>query len=411
MKFWQGLTLSLAFAALVLGPAVSVEAASVSGRSSTALEWFDDPDGDTALPAYQYLQLNVRDLVSEGLNFRAYGRLATDLNDEVDRESRLYYGYLEKRDLFDGLDVRLGRQFISTTAGASMMDGLSLDYAFNDDYSLRIFGGGDVRYYAGYNLKDVIDGIELTGQFFDDSLDLGISYLQRWDQGLLAQDLVGFDASYDLQGKLWLYNELQWDVISERMSYTLVGGKYRFDGPFTLRAEYLYSLPVFSSTSIYSVFAVEEYEELMAELTYRLSRKLQLFGRITHEFYDEFSDADVFELGIEKMRSAGYYGYLVGTYRDDDDGQGLYGVKAYANYQFLPKLRAGLGANIDVLERDIAYFNSDDNDQNETTSTRLWVDARYDLSERMNFKAKYEYVESDLWDYYNRGTLRLNVTF
>ena len=411
MRIWQGVFSGFLLVPLVLGCILPANAATFTGRSSTAFEWYDTADEETATPVYQYLQLNVRDLYKDGYNFKFYGRLADDLSDEADVDSRLYYAYLEKKDFLNNLDFRLGRQFISTTAGASMMDGLSLKYSLMEDYKIRVFAGGDVQYYDGYNLKDVVDGIEISGKFLDDSVEVGASYLQKWDGGLLAQELAGFDIDYDFQGKLWLYNELQWDLISERMSYALVGGKYRFAEAFTLRTEYLYSLPVFSSTSIYSVFAVEEYEELMAELTWRISRGFQLFSRITHEFYTDFSDADVYELGIEKLRTDGLYGYLTGTYRDDDDGQGLYGFKAYANYQFTRKIRAGLGANVDVLERDIAYYDTDDDDQNETTSTRLWVDGRYDLNKTMNFTAKYEYIESDLWDHYNRGTLRLNITF
>jgi len=412
MRIWQGVFLGFLLVPMVFGAALQANAATFSGRSSTALEWYDTADEETATPAYQYLQLNVRDLFKDGYSFKFYGRAAEDLSDEDDSvESRLYYAYLEKKEFLKNLDFRLGRQFISTTAGASIIDGLSLKYSINDTQKLRLFAGGDVKYYDGYNLKDVVDGIEFSSRFMDDSLEFGASYLQKWDDGLLAQELLGFDLDYDFQGKLWLYNELQWDVISERLSYALVGGKYRFAKPLTLRTEYLYSLPVFSSTSIYSVFAVDEYEELMAELTWRYSRSIQFFARITHEFYTDFSDADVYELGIEKLRTDGLYGYLTGIYRDDEDGQNLHGVKAYANYQFTEKFRAGAGATIDVLERDIAYYDSDDDDQSETTSTRLWVDGKYDLTKKVNLKAKYEYIESDLWDYYNRGTIRLNFTF
>ncbi len=411
MRIWQGVCLGLLLVPLILGVSGSAEAASVSGRSSTVIEWYDTAAEETAIPGYQYLQLNVKDLVSKGYNFKLYGRLADDFANETNVDSRLYYAYLEKFDLFDGLDFRLGRQFISTTAGASMMDGLSLRYECSAGYSVRLFGGGDVKYYDGYNIKDVIDGIELGGKFLDDDLSTHVSYLQKWDQGLLAQELVGFDADYDLAGRLWLYNELQWDLISERLSYALVGGKYRFKKPFSLRLEYLYSLPVFSATSIYSVFAVEEYQEVLAELTWRMSREVQLYSRLTHEMYEEFDDADVFEVGIEKLRTGKFYGYLSGVYRSDDDGQGMYGVKVYGNYQFMEPLKVGIGCNVDVLERDIAYYNSDDSDQSETTSTRLWADAKYEFNEKINTTAKFEYIESDIWDRYNRGTLRLNVFF
>lgn len=411
MKVWTVIIGGVWLLPMIFGAVLPASAASLSGRSSTVLEWYDTAEGGTAVPAYQYLQLNLKDVFTDGYNFRFYGRLADDLSNEVDAENRLYYAYLEKKEFFNNLDLRLGRQFISTTAGASIMDGLSLRYALSETYGLRLFAGGDVKYYDGYNLKDVIDGIELRGNFFNNSLDVAGSYLQKWDAGLVAQELLGFDVDYDVQGKLRLYNELQWDIMSERLSYALVGGKIRFHGPLTLRTEYLYSLPVFSSTSIYSVFAVDEYQELMAELTWKLSRFIQFYARLTHEFYSDFADADVVEIGVEKLLADCFYGYLSAIYRNDGDGQDLRGIKAYGNYRLMDKLRAGVGLTLDVLERDIAYFDTDDDDRNETTSTRVWADATYDLSRKLSLKAKFEYIESDLWDHYNRGALRLNYIF
>lgn len=411
MRIWQGIFLGVLLVPLMLEEPGYADAATVTARSSTVLEWYDDPEGDKTLPLYQYLQLSANNLWDSGYSFKAYGRLADDTKNEVEIESRLYYAYLEKKDFLNGLDFRLGRQFISTTAGASMMDGLSLDYAFNKEVKSRLFVGGDVRFYDGYNLNDVISGLELSASLLDDRLNLGFSYLQKWDAGQPAQELLGFDFSYYWQGRYWLYNELQWDIISERLSYALVGGTFRLAEPLTLRAEYLYSLPVFSSTSIYSVFAVEEYEEIMAELVWKISRQIQSFTRYSLEIYEEFDNAHVIEVGVEKLRTGSFSGYLSGIYRNDEDGQDLYGVKAYADYQLMAKLRTGVGANVDVLERDIAYFNSEGNEQNETTSTRIWLDARYAFTKQVSLRGKYEYIESDLWDYYHRGTIRLNIIF
>lgn len=408
MKIWRGLVLGTAMVALLSWQANPAQAATVTGRASTVLEWQDNAEEDTALPAYQYLQLNVKDL-APGYHFKMYGRLGDDLRDEVDAKSRLYYAYIEKKNVIEGLDFRLGRQFIATTAGASLMDGLALDYSFLDNYKLKLFGGGDVNYYHGYNAKDALAGIELEGHFFDD-LDVAVSYLQKWDGGAIAQELAGFDASFDLKDKLWLYNESQWDLLSERLSYELVGAKYRFDVPVTVRAEYLYSLPVFSATSIYSVFAVEEYEEMLAEATWTIHPGVQSFVRFTREFYDEYDDASVYELGIEKLRTGKFSGYLTGTLRRDDDGQDLKGFKIYGAYQFLPKLRAGVGANVDVLEREIEYFDTDA-DADETTSNRFWTDVVWNITTKLNLEVKYERVESKEWDYYNRGRVRLNFLF
>lgn len=409
MKVCHGFVLSMVMVSIILFPVIPADATSITGRARTVVEWYDDADEDTAVPIYQYLQLSVTDIAAKGYNFKGYGRLGEDIENEVDAESRLYYAYLGKKDLIEGLDFRLGRQFISTTAGASLTDGLKLDYSFLENYTVTFFGGGDVTYYEGYNSKDLIGGAEITARF-DNSLDLGFSYLQKWDESDLAQELLGFDASYDLAGRLWLYNETQWNILSEQLSYELVGAKYHGEDPFTLRVEYLYSLPVFSATSIYSVFAVEEYQEVLAEATWLIRPGLQSFVRYVREIYQEFDDADVFEAGIEKLRTGKFSGYLTGIYRKDDDGQDLKGFKVRAAYKIIPEVEAGVGLHLDVLERSINYFQTDA-DQDETTSKRYWADVKWSLTKKINLQAKFERIESDLWDYYNRGRVSLNVLF
>jgi hypothetical protein len=409
MKVCHGFILNMVMVSIILLPISSALSTSITGRTRTVVEWYDDADEDTAVPLYQYLQLSVTDIAAKGYSFKGYGRLGEDVNNEVDAESRLYYAYLEKKDLIEGLDFRLGRQFISTTAGASLTDGLKLDYSFLKNYKVTLFGGGDVTYYEGYNAKDLIAGAEITGNF-GSSLDLGLSYLQKWDEADLAQELLGFDAGYDLAGWLWLYNETQWNILSEQLSYELVGAKYHGEIPFTLRIEYLYSLPVFSATSIYSVFAVDEYEEVLAEATWLIKPGLQSFVRYVREIYVNFDDADVIEAGIEKLRTGKFSGYLTGIYRKDDDGQDLKGFKVRAAYRIIPEVEAGVGLHLDVLERSINYFQTDA-DQDETTSKRYWADVKWSLTNKINLQAKFERIESDLWDYYNRGRISLNVLF
>jgi hypothetical protein len=408
MKVWQGPLFGLALSILALWPAGEALATTISGRASTVVEWFDDLNEETIVPAFQYLQLNALDISDKGYDFRFYGRAGVDLADERSSyaESRLYFAYLEKRGFFrDTLDFRLGRQFISTTAGASLMDGLRLDYGFLGDYRLTLFGGGDVTYYEGYNLKDVILGGEVAGGFLDDDLHLGLSYVSKLDSGLLAQELLGLNATLDLFDVLYLYNETQYDWLSDRVSYFLLGAKYFQFADWTARLEYLYSLPVFSSMSILSVFAVDEYEEVLAELTYNLAPDWRAFGRYTREI---FFDADVFEAGIEKLGTRQLGGYLAGVYREG--GQDLKGVKARVSYLYQDIILAGVGLEIDVLERQRHTLETD-SPTDDTTSRRYWADVTFFVSNQVNVQAKVERIESDFWDYYHRGRVRLNLLF
>ena len=402
MKRWQSLLAGFAVCLFGISLAESAQAFSISGRSSSEVEWYDNADGDTAVPAYEYLLLNVKDIDGAGLNFRGYGRLADDLANEVDVDSRIYYAYLEKRALLPNLDVKLGRQFISTTAGASLMDGLHLKVRDLGPFSLTVFGGGDVSFYSGYNAKDLIDGVELSGKF--DDLQVGLSYIQRWEESELANELIGANVNYEYRKMLSLFGEGQFNYLSNSLSYFNGGFDYHRDPDWSWRAEYLYSLPVFSSTSIYSVFAVDEYQEVATELTFRHGQGVRSFVKYTREIYQDFSDANVLEGGVEKIRTDRLSYYLAGVLREGNDGQDLRGVRAHGSWLFNRYFRAGIGADLDVLERRIE-------ETDETSSSRVWVDATATISKKINVEAKVERAESDLWDEYYRGRVRLNILF
>jgi hypothetical protein len=411
MKNWQRLTLMLSALLMVIGAfsCQALAATTISGRASTVLEWRDNPNGDTATPAYQYLRINVLDLADMGWDFRGYGRAATDLSDEIDTDSRLYYAYLQKKGLTNGLDLKLGRQFLSTSAGTSLMDGIAIDYALpfaqNTPMSFSLFGGGDVSYYSNYSSEDLIVGGELNGRFLD-SLSAGLSYIQRWGDNELANEMIGLDLNYDFKDMLNLYSEIQYDLLTESTSYFLAGANYRQSQQWGLRAEYLYSLPVFSSTSIYSVFAVNKYEEVMAELSYRVAAGLKAFGRMTYEIYPDFDEALVAEAGIEKVRTDRISGYLSGVVREDGDGgQDMAGVKARCRYMINQMFHAGAGIEFDVLQRRL------EDDKDDTTSSRYWLDLTASLTKTINIEAKVERSESDLWDEYYQGRVRLNIIF
>ncbi|PLX95706.1 MAG: hypothetical protein C0621_03295 [Desulfuromonas sp.] len=400
MDFWKRAGMAALLLPLLLP--LSAYPASLFGNSSTVLEWSDTPEGETAVEAYQYLRLSAKELPG-GVDFQVYGRLADDLKNETEPESRLYYGYLDKKDAFDRLDLRFGRQFITTAAGASLLDGIKLDYAGLDPVSLSLYGGGDVSYYEGYSSKDWLSGLAAT-YAPSETFETSLSYLQRWEDGELGQELLGFDLDYDYRRALNLYGELQYSWLTEETTYFLAGVNYHRERDWNLRGEYLYSLPVFSATSIYSVFAAAKYQEASLEATLRLRNDLNAFIRLSREFYDDFDDAQVIESGIEKLRNGSFSGYLVGSYRDDEEGQDLYGVKARLAYLFHRKFEAAFGAHIDVLERRL-------DDEDETTSQRLWIDITSYLSDSISLQGKVERIESDLWAEYYQGRVRLTISF
>jgi hypothetical protein len=168
--------------------------------------------------------------------------------------------------------------------------------------------------------------------------------------------------------------------------------------------DYLYSLPVFSATSIYSVFAAKQYQAVTVELGYFILPELKAYFRFTREMYPEFADANVFEFGVNMIQHKNFSGYLAGTVRSTKEGQDLAGAKVRFAYWFTEYMQTGVGVHVDVFERRIE--ESDD-----TTSHRLWVDFSVFPTKSVNVQAILELVDSALWKRYTRTYIRLNVRF
>jgi hypothetical protein len=114
----------------------------------------------------------------------------------------------------------------------------------------------------------------------------------------------------------------------------------------------------------------------------------------------------VIEAGVEKIRTERVSGYLAGVWREaGDGGQDLAGFKVNGRYMLNEMFLAGAGAEVDVLQRRLED-NSDD-----TVSTRYWLTLMAYLTKTVNVEAKVERSESDLWDEYYEGRVRLNVLF
>jgi hypothetical protein len=149
---------------------------------------------------------------------------------------------------------------------------------------------------------------------------------------------------------------------------------------------------------------VNEYQEVATEVSFRHGQGVRSFLKYTREIYQEIDDANVLEAGVEKIRTDRLSGYISGVYRKDSDGQDLRGLRAHGSWLFNRYFQAGVGADLDVLQRRIE-------ETDESTSSRVWVDATATLSKKINVQAKVERAESDLWDEYYRGRVRLNILF
>lgn len=391
-------------AALALALAVPAAAAGgdVSGKFSAIAETRENEEGKTEAMGSLYCLLNARRISDvPGLNFNLYGRAATENDEGVGDGNRLYYAYLEKAGIGGAMNVRLGRQFSANAAGLSTIDGVDVKVKGKSPLYIRTFFGGTVDLDDSAGGGDLALGLEAGVSF--SAFDAAVSYYEESGGGDELKKLYGFEIYADLAGALELAGDARYDYFRDQLSHVYAEAAFHGVPSFGARLHYLYDVPVFDATSIYSVFAVDLYEEAGAEVTYDFACGVRALARVTHEFNESFADANVYEAGFLKT-DGDWTGYFLFTLRDTEEGQEMRGVKALVSYEANRSFMPGAGVHYDVLERRLG-------DDDMTTSQRWWVFTRSELTEAFALEARVEAGKSDLTGSFNQASLKAEYRF
>jgi len=372
-----------------LGVARPAAAIDVRGRSSTQYLWYNDiVDGSKQSQLAEYLSFSMNGIDNANkLSVQGYGRATYQLQKaDADTNSafddRLYYLYADYKGLTDQVDVRFGRQFVNLSAGSALIDGVQADIKKLSLVGVTLMGGRDIQfgergaltshaYSAGMAIY--LMGVKNT--------DLDVSYYRAYDYSDVARDMLGFNFKQFLLDSMKLYTNARYDLTAQVLSEVLVGIKYFPQLDLMLTAEHFESYPTFDTTSIFSVFAVDRYKENVLKADLTALSWLDVNAGIIQETYGEGGDAKVYELGLRVRPS---HSFTVGASYDKRTGYGgdLNGVKTYAEYSDLKKLKVAAGIDYDIYQRDEMT--------GEETAKKYWASARYHFTKQMSSSLRVE---------------------
>lgn len=399
-------TCALLAALLILGAGVlPARAATLSGRASTQALWFADEFGADHFDLAQYARVNVRQIdAGNTASVTGYGRLWGDVQQGGGLEGRLYYLYLDKRELLKRTNVRLGRQFFFVSAGSALIDGARVEIRPLGPLAVTAAFGRNVRFdetgeeTRGGDLAAAMQASLVT--IPEGSVDL--SYLFSYDQNDLAREVAGLAASKRFGKYGELYTQLRFDILSEVWNEILLGGRTALLAKTTLTAEYFRTIPMFDATSIFSVFAVERYQEALLRAQYELNPKVSLSGEFRHESYGGGDTGDVGEIGARWRPADGTSLYGAGIWRGGTGGN-LLGFELSGEKAVLQKYLLGAGIQHDRfrLEDAEGYENA----------TKFWLGADAKLRKNVSVQARIEDTVSDEFDKDIRARLALNFDF
>jgi hypothetical protein len=405
MKLGKGLA-SLLLVLLVAAPAAA-EGPVLSGRSSTQIMAFSDESGKDRVLAQQYLRALVRGLDNDGtLTVSGYGRLSGDIRNGEAFEGRLYYLYLDKREMLPATDVRVGRQFFWNAAGSAIVDGGRVDVHPYRLMTLTAVGGRHVVFdLTGEETRrgDYAGALQLSFDSIPDG-SAAISWYRATDESDLARDAVGFEGAKQLGKNAEVFTQLRADLVTETFTEVDAGIRTTPLPNLTVGAEFLRTVPEFDTTSIYATMAVEKYDYASLTSQYDWNSNLSFTAEFRREKYGDGGTGNGAELGVRYKPFDGSLGSVFGgmIWRTGAGGD-LLGFELSGEYAWSPTLLLVGGIQQDAFQTDMMTGSRH--------ATRFWGGVESKLRKNLSLSARVEDTISTDASKDLRARLTLNANF
>lgn len=366
--------------------ATSGWAAEIHGRSSTQYLWFNDYwTGNKQAEFGEYLNLSITKIDPAGkFSIQGYGRMTQDILNGQGFNGRLYYLYGDYRDLFDKVDIRVGRQFINYAAGTALVDGGKIDLKNIGPIAFSAMGGRNVIFdldsgeYSNGNA--FVWGLAANLAGFKNT-DAELSYFVKLDDAGTAREQIGGTFKQYLFNFLKLYGNARFDMTSASFSEVLLGMKYYPVSNLVLTGEWYQSYPIFDNSSIYSVFAVDRYQEAVFRGDYTFNEKFSVNAGYTRQIYGEGPDVNAYEIGT---RIRPFEPLVISLNYDFQSGDGniLNGGGGEITYTPIKPLDLSGGIEYDVYQRD--------SETGRETARKYWLGAKYRINKSMSASIRAE---------------------
>jgi hypothetical protein len=384
---------------------VIAESAEVHGRSSTQLLWYNDiVDASRQMDLAEYLRVSVTRVDDAGkLSFQGYGRAVWDLKDGGEVKDRLYYLYADYKDFLGAADLRFGRQFVNISAGSALIDGVEADIKKVGPVGFVLMGGRNVIFGEDEALTSHSYSLGFSAYLTGDSMTyLDVSYYRAYDYSNISRDIIGGSYKQYFIDSIKVYANARYDLTAEVFNEVLGGIKYFPSLNLMMTAEHYESYPTFDTTSIYSVFAVDQFKENIFRVEYTAAAWVDISVGYSQESFGEGARANLYEAGL-KLRPS--ITTTIGLFHDKRSGYpgDLAGFRAYAEYSKFGKWKASAGIDYDSYQRDDMT--------GQETAKKYWAAGRYKFAKNMSSSIRVEDNVNINYSKDMQGRLTFDVDF
>ena len=308
----------------------------------------------THVQGYQNLFL---DLNKDKWSFNTLLETDEDVMNRIDKgfHYRFYNLYVKGTNLFNHLDLKVGRQYIFAGVGKGPVDGLffkikagknkeyqlagfggfatNTDYAFNkypslkDNYSV----GGQFSYYG---VKDLVASLSYTNRrhkpqpYYALRLDSLLNVHEVLiDLDSPTEQFAGLDFDYTFKNVHYFCGKLYYDVYQRKIYRGEINARVHAMKDLNLSAGYIYRQPQISYNSIFWVFEHKQYQEIVGGADYTLKNGINLYAKASDVIYSGSSSGKNNSLRLQLGFNHPSYGlsYVKYTgYTGESDGASGY---------------------------------------------------------------------------------------
>ncbi len=323
---------------------------------------------------------------------------------------RFYNLYLKGSNLFDVLDVKLGRQQIFAGTGKGTLDGLSLKVKAGKfkEYQFAVYGGLPAmqnydfekypepkkNYHFGaqfsyYGVKDLMASLSYSNKkrtpesyttLREDSAYNLVERTISFDGP--AEQLIGLDVSYNYMIKHNFFARVYYDIGQKKLYRAEANARVAVYKDLRAFIEYIYREPHFTYNSIFMVFAYNKNQEISGGVDYTLKNGINVYGRVGVVLYDKKNQTTKYTKNNSLKIQAGFTHPNFGLsftrymgYAGESDGVSAYGQKdvykdklsastsvSYSRYKLgdydVDKVNAFSG-QLGITYRPLPYFSVD----------------------------------------------------
>ncbi|MBN2008713.1 hypothetical protein JW960_05165 [candidate division KSB1 bacterium] len=321
------------------------------GAASNSVYSLEDTTTHTRL--FQYLRFSVDAPWVNKLKLNISLRALTDMNESLDSEDRFkaYTLNLTYSNLFNRMNIVLGRQFLHPGTILGGLDGLYADYAFSSNMKIAAYTGTEAHFMRSLKIYELEDSF-VAGGFVElkhvYKSRFQALYLQKANKDDIFWQITGLNIENALVPKTNLQLQAHYDLQNSRLHRLLITARHQLSQKLAFSVGMKNQYPQVYANSFFTIFDIDAYKQYNAACSYNILNDYFVQGQFQ---YIQFDDENATRTYVTLNNANGSIGVL---YESGYAGEQLSAVLDYA-YSVTPTLLASISLDYSKYKTETIY--------------------------------------------------------